>query len=164
MLNLLYIHRRTRMHLGNQNRLLCYQHQAPRKRFLWIFYPVGGLIVCIRHHGLLTVAICGNASFNVSSIDPKSIRLSFDGGKKEIKPSIGVIGMLQRQVIKIVVAMVTDLKLMFINPQVIHVFRLCKHPGNTIFFTIIGTLKTTFLPVEGHDSVLMGRDLRMKKS
>ena len=101
----------------------------------------------------------------MKTIDPKSIRLSLDGGKKEIKPlhlcyrdvatpgdqNSGSDGYM-------------DLKLKFINPQVIHVFRLCKHPkDNTIIFTITATLKTTYLPVEGHDSVQILMGFKNKK-
>lgn len=88
------------------------------------------------------------------TIDPKSIRLSLDGGKKHIKP----LSLCYRDVATPGDQNSSgdgylDLKLKFINPQVIHVFKLFKHQAETFTFTITATLKKTLLPVEGQDSI-----------
>ena len=111
-------------------------------------------LLCIRNHRFITVAICGNASFNVCNIDVKSIRLSLDGGKKQIKP----LSICRRDVATSGDQTgggdgYRDLTLKFRSPEVVHVFKLFKRPCDRFHFTITATLKTTMLPIEGHDSL-----------
>lgn len=115
-----------------------------------------------KDHGYLVVAVCGTNTFDVHTIDPKSLTLSLNGGKNIVKPLIWSYqdvatpwtgpdggghsakgdGYL-------------DLTLKFQCYQVIHVLKLFNYPGETLRLTLTGTLKKTMgsNPVSGHDYV-----------
>jgi hypothetical protein len=114
------------------------------------------------NHRYVSIAICGTDSFDVHKLDPKSIRLSLDGGKKGVKP----LSWRYRDVATPWLGVdggghnlngdgYTDLVLKFRNPQEVHVLKLFKHLGDTIRLTITGTLKYRCdrVSVEGHDYV-----------
>lgn len=120
-------------------------------------------LLSLQHSWLLSIALCGSDSLDVHMIDLKSIRLSFDCGKKVVKPlfwryrdvatvgdqTVGGDGFL-------------DLKLWFITPQVIHVLRLLKHPGETCTLTITGLLKREYNSVSFHGEDVVVVDLGCK--
>lgn len=129
-----------------------------------------------RGHGILFVAICGKASFNVSTIDPKMIRLSsVDSGKKRVKPLPLCWGYID-----IATPWLgsdgdghdahgdgsQDLLLLFRYPSGVYVLKLFKYPGEILRLTITGTLKSTAnsCPVEGHDYVQLDDNGKHKKS
>jgi len=116
----------------------------------------------LQDHGYLRVAICGTNTFDVHSIDPKTLTLSLDGGKNVVKPlcwryqdvatpwlgsdggghSARGDGYL-------------DLTLKFRCEQVIHVLKLFKYHDETLRLTLSSSLKKTegCFPVNGYDYV-----------
>jgi hypothetical protein len=111
-----------------------------------------------RDHGYLRVVICGTNTFDVHSIDPKTLTLSLNGGKNVVKPlcwsyrDVATPG--SHSVVK---DGYLDLTLKFRCEQVIHVLKLFKHPGETLRLTLAGTLKKTMdcTRVLGYDSIRM---------
>jgi len=115
-----------------------------------------------KDHGYLLVAICGTETFDVRKINPKTLRLSFDGENHAIKtpfwkykdvatPWEGADGgghsAGQDSYL--------DLTLTFRVEQVIHALKLFKHPGQSLRITITGSLKKTegCVSVSGYDYV-----------
>jgi hypothetical protein len=114
-----------------------------------------------RNHGYLQIAICGTNTFNVHSIDPKTLMLSLSGGKNKVKPLCWCYHDVAAPYIGGRHASggdgYTDLVLKFRVEQVIHVLKLFNHPGETLRLTLIGTLKKTqdCTCVKGYDYVQM---------
>jgi hypothetical protein len=106
-------------------------------------------------HGIFfVVTICGNESFNVRSVDPKTIRLCVDDGTKRVKP------LCWRYICNS--DGYEDLMLMFIDPQVVRVFKLFKNPEQRYEFTIIGyTFDSS--PLVGHGFVEVQMGSKYKK-
>jgi hypothetical protein len=107
-------------------------------------------LINLLDHGYVQVAICGTNTFDVHTIDPKTLKLSLDGGKNIVKTpfwsyqdvatpwvgsdvsghSLGGDGYM-------------DLALKFRVEQFIHVLKLFKHPGEKLRFIVTGSLKKT---------------------
>jgi hypothetical protein len=122
-----------------------------------------------RDHGYLQIAICGTHTFDVHTIDPKSLTLALNGGKNRVKclcwsyqdvttPGTGSKGGGH----KAKGDGCLDLVLKFRCDQVIQVLKLFKHPGETLRLTLTGTLKKTLdcSPVIGHDYVQMTKSCK----
>jgi len=107
-------------------------------------------------HGYLQIAICGTNTFDVHTIDPKTLTLCLNGEKNVVKPlcwsyqDVATPGSHSAAGDGY-----TDLVLKFRVEQVIHVLKLFKHSGETLQLTLTSTLKKTegCFHVDGFDSV-----------
>jgi hypothetical protein len=115
-----------------------------------------------RDHGYLKIAICGTNTFDVHAIDPKTLKLSLNGGKNVVKPLCWKYQDVATPWLgsdggghSLVGDGYTDFVLKFRVEQVICVLKLFKHRGETLRLTLTGTLKKTeyCFPVNGYDYV-----------
>jgi hypothetical protein len=101
-----------------------------------------------KNHGYISVAICGTKTFNVHSIDPKTITVTLDGGKNIVKtpcwsykdvatPWIGSKGKGR----SLGGDGYMDFVLKFRVEQFINVLKLFKHPGEKLRVIVTGSLK-----------------------
>lgn len=116
--------------------------------------------ITLKDHGYLQVAICGTQSFNVRTIDPRSLVLSLYNGKYRVKPlcwSYEDVATPYRGSEggghKAKGDGTLDLVLKFRVEQVIHVLKLFRYPRETLRLDLTGTLKKNLggFPVTGDD-------------
>ena len=111
-----------------------------------------------RNPGYLQIAILGTDTFDVRTINPRTLKLSLNIGKNMVKPlcwsyrDVATPGSHSA-----VGDGYLDLTLKFRCEQVIHVLKLFKHSGETLRLTLTGALKKTMdcTPVLGYDSIRM---------
>jgi hypothetical protein len=122
--------------------------------------------ITLRDTGVMPVAIMGTADpdFDVSQIDPASIRLSREGVDAEVAPlrwSYYDAGIpFEGELCACVGARrdrITDLALKFSVPAIIDALQLAEVVDMTIPLTITGNLKTEFggTPITGRDCLLI---------
>jgi hypothetical protein len=115
-----------------------------------------------RDHGYLQIAICGTNTFDIHTIDPRTLRLSLNGGKNMVKPLcykykdmatpwLGADGSGHSAAGDGYL----DLILKFRIEQVIHVLKLFKHSGETLQLTLTSTLKKSrdCFSINGYDYI-----------
>lgn len=116
--------------------------------------------ITLKDHGYLQVAICGTNSFNVRTIDPRSLVLSLYKGKYRVKPLCWSYQDVATPYMgyegggyKAKGDGRLDLVLKFRVEQVIHVFKLFRHPGETLRLVLTGALKKNLggFPLTGDD-------------
>ncbi|KYK22544.1 hypothetical protein AYK25_07175 [Thermoplasmatales archaeon SM1-50] len=88
-----------------------------------------------KEKGYLYVTIFGTNTFDVETINPKTLRLSLGGGKNIVKTPFWWYENGANQYL--------DLLLKFRIEQVIHVLKLFKHPDETLCLKLTGSLKKT---------------------
>ena len=112
--------------------------------------------------GVLPVAILGSSTFDVTTIDPDTIRLSREGVEGEVAPIRASYGDVTTSTGSPMVAChelegdgYADLKLKFRTQQLVEVLKLREVAGQSVQLTLTGTLKEEFggTPIEGQDYV-----------
>lgn len=112
--------------------------------------------------GVVPVAILGSSTFDVTTIDPDTIRLSREGVEGEVAPIRASYGDVTTSTGSPMVAChelegdgYADLKLKFRTQQLVEVLKLREVAGQSVQLTLTGTLKEEFggTPIEGQDYV-----------